>query len=309
MDVLADLDQHRDLLQRAVAGALADPVDRALDLTRTGQQPGVGVGDGQAQVVVAVDRQLDLAQRRHQLVQAPEIIRVLLGRGVADRVGDVDHGRALLDRDRADLGGELDVGAGRVHRRELDVLAVGLGQGDRGAGLTLDVLAVGLQLVLDVDVGGRDEGVDARARGVLDRSPGGVDVGLVGAGQAADHRALDAAGDRLDRLEVAGRGDREAGLDHVDAQAGELLGDLDLLRRVQRDSGRLLAVAQCGVEDVDAVCVGCWCHWVLLLLYFSRMTLSLAAIAPPSAIPPEGGGEGEARGCRAGASFGRLSLA
>ena len=30
------------------------------------------------------------------------------------------------------------------------------------------------------------------------------------------------------------------------------------------------------------------------------MTLSLAANAPPSAIPPEGGGEGEARGCRTG---------
>ena len=94
--------------------------------------------------------------------------------------------------------------------------------------------------------------------GVLDRPPGGVDVGLVGAGQAADHRALDVAGDRLDRLEVAGRGDREAGLDHVDAQPRQLLGDLDLLGGVQRDAGRLLAVAQRGVEDVDAVCVGCW---------------------------------------------------
>ncbi len=124
--------------------------------------PGVGVGDGQAQVVVAVDRGLDLAQPRHQLVQAPQVLGVLLGRRVADRVGDVDHGRALLDRDRADLGGELDVGAGRVHRRELDVLAVGLGQRDGSPGLALDVLAVGLQLVLDVDVGGRDEGVDAR---------------------------------------------------------------------------------------------------------------------------------------------------
>src|SRR5688500_6623011 len=30
------------------------------------------------------------------------------------------------------------------------------------------------------------------------------------------------------------------------------------------------------------------------------MTLSLAALAPPSAIPPEGGGAGEARGCRGG---------
>ena len=62
-------------------------------------------------------------------------------------------------------------------------------------------------------------------------------------------------GDRLDGLEVAGRGDREAGLDHVDAEAGELLRDLDLLLRVQRDAGRLLAVAQGRIEDVDPVLV------------------------------------------------------
>ena len=35
------------------------------------------------------------------------------------------------------------------------------------------------------------------------------------------------------------------------------------------------------------------------------MTLSLAAIAPPSAIPPEGGGEGAAPGCRSGGSSSR----
>ena len=50
---------------------------------------------------------------------------------------------------------------------------------------------VGLQLMLDVDVGRRDERVDARALGVLDRAPRRVDVGLVGARQAADDRALD----------------------------------------------------------------------------------------------------------------------
>ena len=61
------------------------------------------------------------------------------------------------------------------------------------------------------------------------------------------------AGDRLDRLEVAGRGDREAGLDDVDAEPGELLGDLELLGRVQRDAGRLLAVAQRRVEDQYSV--------------------------------------------------------
>ena len=97
-------------------------------------------------------------------------------------------------------------------------------------------------------------------------SPGGIDVGLVGSGQAADDRPLDLARDRLDGLEVAGRGDREAGLDHVDAQARELLGDLDLLLGVQRDAGRLLAVAQRRVEDVDAVLLTATRRLLMILL-------------------------------------------
>ncbi len=43
----------------------------------------------------------------------------------------------------------------------------------------------------------------------------------------------------------------------VDAQARELLGDFDLLLGVERDPGRLLAVAQGRIEDVDAVGVCC----------------------------------------------------
>jgi hypothetical protein len=71
--------------------------------------------------------------------------------------------------------------------------------------------------------------------------------------EAADDGALHVPRDRLDGLEVAGRGDREAGLDHIDAEARELLRDLDLLLRVQRDARRLLAVAQRRIEDVDPV--------------------------------------------------------
>src|SRR5262249_2277243 len=124
-----------------------------------------------------------------------------------------------------------------------------------------------------MDIGGRDEGVDTGAIGVLDRVPGRVDVGLVGAGEPADDRPLHVVGDRLDSLEVTGRGDREAGLDHVDAEPGELLRDLDLLLRVEGDARRLLAVAQGRIEDVDPVLVrdrlGCTTyvtHEYLLLL-------------------------------------------
>ena len=54
---------------------------------------------------------------------------------------------------------------------------------------------------------------------------------------AGDGRALHGLGDGLDRLEVALAGDREAGLDHVDTEARELVGDLELLAHVERDPG------------------------------------------------------------------------
>src|SRR5271154_4515832 len=55
------------------------------------------------------------------------------------------------------------------------------------------------------------------------------------------------------RPQMRGRGDREAGLDDVDAQGLEGAGDLELLGQVHRCARRLLAVTQGGVEDDDAV--------------------------------------------------------
>ena len=114
---------------------------------------------------------------------------------VADRVGDVDRRRALLDRRRHHLGCELELGARRVHRRELDVLDELARVCDGGAGLPEHVLARGRQLVHDVDVGGRDEGVDPRPLGVRDGTGGRLDVGEVGAREPGDDRTLDVACD------------------------------------------------------------------------------------------------------------------
>ena len=58
------------------------------------------------------------------------------------------------------------------------------------------------------------------------------------------------------RLEVALGGDREAGLDDVDAHLVEERGDLQLLLERHGGAGRLLAVAERGVEDQDAVLRG-----------------------------------------------------
>ena len=106
--------------------------------------------------------------------------------------------------------------------------------------------------MLQVDVAGGDEGVDAAAGGGSHRLGAGPDVAGGGAGQAADHRALggaDGGGDALDGVEVTAAGKGEAGLNDVDPEAGELLGDGELLLQIQAGAGRLLAIAEGGVED------------------------------------------------------------
>ena len=136
--------------------------------------------------------------------------------------------------------------------------------------------------------------------GVLDRVPGGVDVGHVGPRQARDHRALDGAGDLLHGLEVARRGDRKARLDHVDAQPRELLGDLQLLLRVQRDAGRLLAVTQSRVEDQYFVGGACRRRLTARVfgLVMSLLSVSISVssrcwfrgyVRPPTRYSPRGG--------------------
>ncbi len=279
----ARVQEHHDLLERAVARALADAVDRAFDLPGPGDEAGVRVGDREAEVVVAVHGQDHVAHLGHEAVQAVEERGVLVGHRVADGVRDVDRRRAFLDRRGDDLGGVLELGARRVHRRELDVVDEGLRVRDRGAGLVQDVLAGRAELVDDVDVRRRDERVDARSLRVAYSSGGGLHVGRLSSSEAGDDRAIDFAGDRLDRFEVAGRGDREAGFDDVDAEAGELVRDLELLAGVQRDAGRLLAVAQRGVEDADVVRID-EAHDGVLLLVKVRGSLLLnrfAAVRPP----------------------------
>src|SRR5437773_367667 len=113
------------------------------------------------------------------------------------------------------------------------------------------------ELVLQVEVGGRDERVDPWLPRVLHRLPAAVDVGQAHAREPADRRRVleraDLLGDLARRPEVLVRGDREARLDDVHLEAGQLARHLELFQRVHREAGRLLAVSQRRVEDGDAI--------------------------------------------------------
>ena len=258
--VLARLDGHHDLLEGGVAGALADAVDGDLDLAGAVLDGGHRVGGAHAQVVLAVEAEACLVDVGHVLADLVEERAQLGGDGVADRVGDVDDLRPGIDAALDDGVDEVRVGAGGVHWAELHVARVARGVLHHRLGLGQHLLAVLAELMRHLDVAAVDEDVDAGILGFLDGVPGGVDIGLDGAGEGADGGAADLARDHLDSLEVAGRGAGEARLDDVDAELFELPGDLELLLGGEGDAGGLLAVSQGGIEDVDLFG---HCGWLL----------------------------------------------
>ena len=98
--------------------------------------------------------------------------------------------------------------------------------------------------------------MDPRLGCMLERLPGPVDVGVVAPGQAADRDRGDRASDIADAGKVARGSDRKAGLDDVDPQLHECLGNLQFLGEIHARAWRLFAVAERGVEDADRACCG-----------------------------------------------------
>ena len=91
MRVVARLQRHDDLFHRGVAGALAEAVHRAFDLPRAGADRRQRVGDGEAEIVMAMGRDHRLVDVRHALEQHADQRREFLRHGIAHRVGDVDR--------------------------------------------------------------------------------------------------------------------------------------------------------------------------------------------------------------------------
>jgi hypothetical protein len=124
-----------------------------------------------------------------------------------------------------------------------------------------------------VDVGRGEEGVDALLGGVLDGLVAAVNVLLRGPREARDGHRLRAApvqlganlaGDDGDGLEVARGGDGEAGLADVDAEAGQLVGDRDLLvhlegaaarGRGRGQGGKMRAEGRARAQSQRALCI------------------------------------------------------
>jgi hypothetical protein len=104
-----------------------------------------------------------------------------------------------------------------------------------------------------MQIGGRDERMDAPLGGRLDRPGGLLEVFTVAASQAGDDRTAQLRRNAPHGFGIGRGRNGESGLDDVDPERIELTGKQQLFSRPERKSGRLLAVSQRRVEYPNVV--------------------------------------------------------
>ena len=101
------------------------------------------------------------------------------------------------------------------------------------------------------------------------RFPSTIDVVFVASREAANRRAANRVRNLAHRLEIARRSDRKASFDHIHAQIHERLRDFQLLFEVHAAAGRLLAVAERGIENNNRAVLRCGRHGIVTVNRFS----------------------------------------
>jgi hypothetical protein len=89
--------------------------------------------------------------------------------------------------------------------------------------------------------------------GGFDGGEGRIYVTLTGAGERGDFAIANIFRYGADAVEVAGRGDRESGFDDVNAEGLELMRHAEFFGDGHGKAGRLFAVAESSVEDLNAL--------------------------------------------------------
>ena len=207
--ILARAHGHDDFLERRIAGALAEAIDRAFDLPRAVHHRRQRVRDGETEIVVAMDGPHGAIGIRNPLAQRFDQRAELPRHRVADGVGNVDRRRTRGDRRLQQPAQEVGLGAPRILRRELDVVRVFARPADCLDRLLEHLVGRHPQLHLHVDRRARDERVDAHRLRGSQRVTGATDVVLVRTGERAHGAVADGLGNVVHRFEIAVRRRRE----------------------------------------------------------------------------------------------------
>ena len=194
---------------------------------------------------MAMSREVDifLADDWQLADQMRENLAILLRRGIADRVGEIDGRRTGLDRGVDDLLEKFQFRPAGILGGKLDVIGIGPRLLDRVDADPQNLLLPFLELMLAVNLGRGAENMDARMSGMLHCFARALDILGRRSRQAAHRAARHLGGDGRDGNELALRADGKPGLDNVHAHRFKMPGDLELFRKRERAAGCLFAIS------------------------------------------------------------------
>ena len=120
-------------------------------------------------------------------LQIFDLFEILLWQTVARRIGNVHHRGTRLDDGLHHTSEVFIVGSSGVLAVELHVIYIALGILCGGNGHLEDMLAVGVEFILDVLIGSSDACVDTLMLGIFQRIEGHIDITLYRTGQRTNH--------------------------------------------------------------------------------------------------------------------------
>src|SRR6185437_14433020 len=109
------------------------------------------------------------------------------------------------------------------------------------------------QLVFQVQVGRGEKNMQAGFGGRFEAAQRRIHIFLARTGEGCYTAAFDFRSYSARGVQISGRRDREARLENVHAQFLDLAGKLQLFLAIHREAGRLLAVSQGGVENLQYI--------------------------------------------------------
>src|SRR6266566_417087 len=194
---------HHNLFQRSVSSALANTVDGAFDLPRSGFNSGKTIRYGQAEIVMTVDADRDVfAISDDSFSHGPDELRKFIGESVSDRIRHVEYRGACFNGDAENFAQIVYVAAGCVFGGKLDFVSEVSRQAHGLAG-HLDYFGARLfQLVLQMNVGSGNEGMNARARSVAQSFGGAPNIRLGSSTQCGYSHVAALSGYCFDRCKV-----------------------------------------------------------------------------------------------------------
>ena len=183
-----------------------------------------------------------------------------LGRNsISDSIRNIDRRCAFSNCRLNDAIQELGLGARSVFAGKFDVVGVFLCDANRFNGTGDDLLRRHIELLFHVKRRSRNKCVDAASRSGSNCLAGLSYIGRICPGKRTNGRVANHLGNCADGFKVSGRGSSKTGLDHINAEKFELLGDTEFILRAHACARALFSVTKGCIENKKLVSCSCHC--------------------------------------------------